>query len=288
MISVYLLDSPSTPSLLSDASKFASSHPHDHDYTSTTADFGLTRSILFHSRRPALLPYVDPVVSLTSRVVFVAWHLLFPETAQVCKMDVKLAEKVAFTRLGGVPKTAYVEVEAGQTIQIYEASLTLTAQLSGLRYLMTHYRLPTYIIFTVFFWAFEVLFMGGAFILFAGSSSPTTGERQKQLQDQRRRAIMDDQEAENASSDHPHTFPTYGKQPRLKHEPLVGVKREQDEEEEKERLMAELPVAGTEADDEDDYDDDDMDKRDSGIGTSYSEDQGGRNVRKRASRTLME
>lgn len=280
MISIYLLDSPSTPSLLSDASKFASSSPHEHDFSSTT-DFGLTRSILFHSRRPALVPYVDPVISMASRVLFVFWHLIFPERTQVCELTVKLAEMVAFPKLGAVPRSAYVEVEAGQTIQIYDASLTLTAQLSGLRYLMTHYRLPTYLVFTFFFWVFEVLFMTGAFVLFSSSSTPTN-PCLKQQELQGRRAITEDQAD---TSDHPHNFPTYGKQPRLKHEPQGGIKHEYDEDEEKERLMADLPIAGTEADDEDDYEEDE--KRDSGIGTSYSE-EGSHSVRKRTSRTLME
>ena len=287
MITLYLLDNEISPDLVVDASKFAFSSESAAERSWDATNF--LRMVLFHARRPALIPYVDPVISLASRVLFVFWHMLWPEKAQTCTLTVPLAERVGaeFTK---APRAAYVEVEGGQTIQIYVLSLTLTAQLSGLRYVMFHYRLLTYSVFTFLFWVSEVFFMGGAYFVFS-SSSTTSSHHQKQIDSDRRRAITEgekDQKPENVSSDHPHTFPTYGKQPPLKHEPQGAVKSERDEEEEKERLMAELPAAGAEADDEDDYyEEEDPENRDSGIGTSYSEDQGpDQSVRRRTSRTM--
>ncbi|KAH8176856.1 adipose-regulatory protein [Sarocladium implicatum] len=287
MITLYLLDTEISPQLVVDASKFAlsSESAAERDWDATN----FLRMVLFHARRPALIPFVDPVVAMAKRVLFVGWYILWPENAQTCTLTVPLAERVggAFAK---APRAAYIEVEGGQTIQIYDLFLTMTAQLSGLRYVMFHYRLLTYSIFTFLFWVSEVFFMGGAYLVFSSTSS-SSAHRQKQIDAQRRGEITYEgqrQQSGNVSSDHPHTFPTYGKQPRLKHEPQDTVKTERDEEEEKERLMAELPVAGAEADDEDDDDyDEDMDKRDSGIGTSYSEDQGrGQSIRKRTSRNL--
>jgi hypothetical protein len=96
--------------------------------------------------------------------------------------------------------------------------------------------------------------------------------------------VTDDDEDEEQldSSDRPHTFPSYGRHPPLKHEPQV--KREMEPG----RAMADIPVAGAEADDEDEEaSEDEQRRRDSGLGTSYSEEGSG-SVRRRTSRSRAE
>jgi seipin len=117
MVSLYLLGSENGYALAEDARKFANREP------SFKQD-----DVLFHSRRPALLPYIDPVVSLASRILFLLYHLIFP-TTQTCVMKIPVAERVVFPTDSSIPLSAYVEIEAGQGIQIYSASLTMTAQL---------------------------------------------------------------------------------------------------------------------------------------------------------------
>ncbi|KAH7319730.1 putative adipose-regulatory protein-domain-containing protein [Stachybotrys elegans] len=247
-------------------------------------------SVLFNSRRPALVPYEDPIVSIGSRVLFMLYHILFPST-QACQMTIPLAERVRFPQGSQVPSTAYLEIEGGQAIQTYHAILTLTAQLSGLRYYMVHYRLIMYMAFTVGFWICEVVFMGIAWGVWASMAGPRPEVTRRKELGARAETLNgeydeEDEEGEGEgleSSDIPHTFPTYGKQPALKHEPRVKAELEM------ERPLSEYPVGGAEADDEEDEDELDEDaaveslKRDSGIGTSYSE-EGGSSIRRRSSR----
>lgn len=269
MVTIHLLDRDVSPTLHDAARAFADQHDQFDGH-----------KILLSSRRPALVPYMDPIASLASRVLFVAWNMLFPN-ARSCDMTLPLAERVAFSKGSTLPASAYLEIEAGQTLQTYGVTLTLTAQLSGLRYLMHHYRLPMYIIFTFGFWIAEIIFMGVAWSFLLPVIKPSTrnqdydpigqGERTKLL-------AGEDGDEGSDLSDHPHNFPTYGRQPPLKHEPEI-----KEEEPGYHRPLSELPVGGAEADDEDDEDDAERPQRDSGIGTSYSE-EGASSVRRRGSR----
>ncbi|KAJ4152707.1 hypothetical protein NW754_004505 [Fusarium falciforme] len=225
MISLHMLDSKADFELQAKAGQHAAEH----------GGFGTT-NVLFSSRRPALFPYVDPFVSLASRVLFLAYHLFAPGSSSSTMM-IPLAERVWFSKGSMIPKSAYIEVEAGQTIQIYHAALQLTAQLRGLRWLMA--------------WP---------------------------------QGVEEDEE----ETDHPETFPTYGKQRPLKYEP--DVKHELDPE----QPLSEIPRAGADADDEDEgsfeeeeEEEEDVQHKDSGIGTSYSE-EGSSSIRRRASRSRME
>ena len=276
MVSLYLLDAKDRAALAVDAQKFANDHA------------GFEQSnVLFSSRRPALLPYIDPVVSLASRILFLLYHLIVP-AAQTCVLKVPVAERVAFPD-SAVPSWAYVEVEAGQGIQIYSASLTMTAQLSGLRWLMFHYRLLTFITFTMLFWVCEVAFMSVAWAVISSLLGASSGNMDLKGQKGQRRSTTEgfsdsedygeDFEGDDGS-DYPQQFPTYGSQPALKHEPDVKP------EEEHKQPLHEIPVAGEEADDEDD-DGGEKSALDSGIGTSFSGETSG-SVRKRSSRSRLE
>ncbi|RSL94401.1 hypothetical protein CEP52_012680 [Fusarium oligoseptatum] len=249
MISLHMLDSKADFELQAKAGQHAAEH----------GGFGTT-NVLFSSRRPALFPFVDPFVSLASRVLFLAYHLFAPGSSSSTMM-IPLAERVWFSKGSMIPKSAYIEVEAGQTIQIYHAALQLTAQLRGLRWLMVHYRISTFVAFTFLFLDLRDYVYGRGL-----------------------GRVEEDEE----ETDHPETFPTYGKQRPLKYEP--DVKHELDPE----QPLSEIPRAGADADDEDEgsfeeeeEEEEDVQHKDSGIGTSYSE-EGSASIRRRASRSRME
>ncbi|KYK55153.1 tubulin-tyrosine ligase [Drechmeria coniospora] len=265
MVSLYLLGTEANQKLEEDARVFANSR---EKLTS--------HNVMLTSRRLALLPYVDPFISTARKLLFLLYHLFFP-SSQSCKMTVALAERVTFPASSTLPLSAYVEVEAGQDIQIYSASLTMAARLRGLRWLMFHYRLPVYMAFTLLFWVCEVLFMTFAWAAWGG----LTGSIETGKQRLYREEGDEDGSGAGESSDRPYTFPTYGKQPPLKHEPKV--KGEGDDG--LERRLSDIPLAGAEADDEEELDEkDDVGERrayDSGLGTSYSEGGSG-SVRRRS------
>lgn len=270
MISLHLLESKVDMGLESSARQYASHHE----------DFG-NHKVLFSSRRPVLLQYVDPMVSYVSRILFLFYHMLFPGSSTVT-VRIPLAERVLFSKGSVVPNSAYIEVEAGQTVQTYHATLSLTAQLRGLRWLMFYYRLPTFLAFTFFFWVSEVVSMAVAWIVWSAvfGSSDTAGKG-KYLEGSGRHGLGDESEEKEEDSDRPTTFPTYGRQPPLKYEPELKYEGEE------ERPLSEVPIAGAEADDEEDEDEYDRQYRDSGIGTSYSE-EGKSSIRKRSSRNTMD
>lgn len=233
------------------------------------------QKVLFKSRRPALLPYEDRVVSVARRVFFLGFHILFPYR-QGHTMTIQLAERVKFDKGSVQPTAAFVEIEAGPAIQIYQTSLTLTAQLQGLRWLMFHYRIVTYIAFTLLFWVCEVVFMCLAWALWSSFSAPD----KKVLKGADFDDDYDDDDFEGQS--------VRTRQASVKSEASVKL----EEEDEQERTASEIPVGGTEADDEYEYDDEDNEsssmRRDAGAGTSYRGEGSERVRRRRHSRFAAE
>ncbi len=233
--------------------------------------------VLFTSSRPALIPYTDPLVSLASRVLFLAYHVLFPHSEKT-QLAVPLAEKVSFKRGGPLPDRLFLELQAGQDLQVYGAAVALTAQLTGLRYIMYHYWLVSFVVFSTAFWLCEIFFMGLAWITlsltFGAAPVVRTGGMEPETKG-RQAASRIKPEGEEMS-DTERTFPSTSRQMPLKFEGRIKT-------EESERLSFEEVTPqtgqGAEADDEDD---EDGGFRDSGIGTSYS-DGNREGVRRRTS-----
>ncbi|KAK1974318.1 putative adipose-regulatory protein-domain-containing protein [Colletotrichum cereale] len=240
------------------------------------------KAVLFSSRRPALVPYQDPLVSLASRIFFLAYHILFVGS-QTCVLTVPMAERVELGRGSSLPSSAYLEIQGGQNIETYYASVTLTAQLRGLRWLMYHYRFATLTSAVLLFWASEVLFMAAAWLVWSGLSGSGSGSRTsagKALEGisskTAGRVKREDGSGVDELSDAPRTFPTYGNQAPLRYEPEIK------EEAQAGPRMEDLVPLGGEADDEEEDDGRGSYKGDSGIGTSYSEG-GSSSVRRRSS-----
>ena len=129
-------------------------------------------SVIFTSRRPALVPHVDPAVNLVKRLILLPYHILVP-SSQYYALTVKLAEGVTFPREARIPKSIYVEVQAGQQIHTYAASVTLTAKLRGLRWILHNYRLPAFITLTLGFWSVEMLFAALALFFIGMAMRPS-------------------------------------------------------------------------------------------------------------------
>ena len=228
------------------------------------------KTVLFSSRRPALVPYQDPFVSSASKLLFLFYHMLFPST-QTCTLTIPMAEAVQFRRASLLPASLYIEVQAGQTIEVSRAEVTLTARLRGLRWLMYNYRLFTFAALCTLFWTCEFAFLCLAWLVWSGGSGAAAESRAKSEPPAGSRTREE-------LPDVPATFPTYGRQPPLKYEPRV-------KDEQKERLLEDVPPPGAEADDEDDdgHESRSSWKGDSGIGTSYSEGGGTTQLRRRTS-----
>ncbi|RYP10178.1 hypothetical protein DL764_000799 [Monosporascus ibericus] len=137
-------------------------------------------NVVFSSRRPAILPYRDPVVARTSRLLFLPYHIVSP-AAETSKLVVPMGELVEFKQ--ALPLSILLDVQAGQTLQVYSASITLVARLSGLRWAMYNHRALSFVICTTAFWLAEMLSMGAAWLLVAycvsGRQNGSTANKQK-------------------------------------------------------------------------------------------------------------
>lgn len=177
-------------------------------------------SVMFTSRRPAIIPHEDPVVGLASRLIFLPYHL-FVTDSQVVRLDVSMAENTMLaSHPANLPRWAFVELKAGQGLETYGASLVLTAQLRGLRWLMHHYRLASFILAILVFWTAELLFMAVAWLFWSFASHG--------LGDQTAMAphmtgidgmAMKREDDDDGLSDVPRSFPVYGAQMPLVYDP---------------------------------------------------------------------
>jgi hypothetical protein len=256
-----------------------------------------SRAVLHAASRPALAPYTDPLVSLANRLLFLPGSVIFPRPSTV-SLTIPLIERLSFPntrpisipghemppRSGPkpVPSSLFLEIQAGQSLRVSSAQVTITAQLSGIRWLMYHHRLASFFLGSSAFWGCEVVFMTVAYTLlsvfvFSGPSSPTSTQDKLSWSEQKR------VKQEEEMSDTERTFPTTRNQPPLKYESSSGVGVKSERRNGEGVALSELPLApGMVADDEDEDDEETAGWRDSGIGTSYSDaGTAGSGVRKR-------
>lgn len=245
------------------------------------------RNILHTSTRPAIVPYTDPLVSLASRLLFLAYHIFVPASETVT-LTVPLAEKLEFCPVDMHPTSLVVDVQAGQTLQVYRATVTITAQLSGLRWFMHTWWMTSFLLFTVSFYLCEVFFFAVSFLVLrflvfggSGGSSTTSTNGLKQIKDEQH-ASQQQRIKKEVDEDVPMTFPTSSGQPPLRYEPPAPAAATNAGD-----TLPPSEMRGVEADDE--YEDAGQDyeaeerARDSGIGTSFSERDSGA-LRRRTSR----
>lgn len=256
------------------------------------------RNILHVSTRPAIVPYTDPLVSLASRLLFLAYHVFVP-ASETTKLVVPMVERLEFQPGRMNPTQLVLDVQAGQTLQVYSVAITITAQLRGLRWFMHTWWMTSFVVFTVLFWLCEIFFLGVGYlsvkVLFGGSgpSNKESEVKREGSQQQQHPAIKQEGEDRGKNlEDVPMTFPTSSGQLPLRYDPPDPAHTNGLEGDEP---QADLPPApGGEADDE--YEDagaqeyealGELDEaRDSGLGTSFSE-RDTVSLRRRTSRGRM-
>lgn len=251
------------------------------------------RNILYTSTRPAIVPYTDPLVSLASRLLFLAYHVFAP-ASETTTLVVPMVERLEFRPGSMSPTQLVLDVQAGQTLQVYSVFVTITAQLGGLRWYMHKWWMTSFMVFTAAFWCCEVLSCGLGFLVLkfwlGGSRAAKKSTEMKTEGNPQHPAIKQEGGGDGKHlEDVPMTFPTSSGQPPLRYDPpevghTNGVERDTPQ--------ADMPPApGGEADDE--YEDagaqeyeglgEGDEARDSGIGTSFSE-MDTVNLRRRTSR----
>jgi seipin len=90
-------------------------------------------------------------------VLFLLWHMFMPMSERV-ELQISMGELVEFREQ--LPLSLLLDVQAGQTFQVYAAQIELIARLSGVRWLMYNHRIISFIIGTTLFWIAEMVWMG--------------------------------------------------------------------------------------------------------------------------------
>lgn len=227
-------------------------------------------SVVFMSRRPTLIPYEDPLVSTTSRILFMFYHIFHPGASEKTTLTIPMGELVEFKDV--LPLSILVDVEAGQTLQVYSATVTLVARLTGIRWAMYNHRIISFVVCTTAFWIAEVLSMGFAWLILgsvvSGRNPDDTGVTQWEDAD-------DDTRMGSEAPINPFTRGGAG-------EGGLGVKYEDDSDEDtkvKDESSERETLADLPADDEEDGEDV---WKETGAGTSFSRGKEG-SLRRRSS-----
>lgn len=99
----------------------------------------LNLNVLAHSRRPAILTYVSPIINTASTISALPWYILGWKSEKDV-LEVSMFEGVVFGRgWRNLPQSVKVVIEADEKMQFYETSIKIVAKFSGLRYLPIFY-----------------------------------------------------------------------------------------------------------------------------------------------------
>lgn len=290
MLALYLLDDAGVPpdKPHKSCAAMAGSHPPPTAVLSPNSVLA-DKNILFMSTRPAIIPYTDPLVSLAKRVLLLAYHVFVP-ASETTRLVVPMFERLEFRADKMMPTALVLDIQAGQSLQVYDVLVTFTAQLGGLRWFMHTWWITSFVLFTTLFWLSEVFFLALTAVatkvlwsaVFGGGSRGGAPTGMIKEEEGRNPRIKQEGHGQGKTLDDvPMTFPTSSQQPPLRYEPEPGHASAVS--------VPQQPQAdvGGEADVEDEevgeeYREEDL-GRDSGIGTSFSERDGGGSVRRRTS-----
>ncbi|KAI2628154.1 hypothetical protein GGS21DRAFT_527997, partial [Xylaria nigripes] len=229
-------------------------NPHEH----VTSD-----NLVFSSRRLALIPYQDPLVSTASRILFLLYHVVFSRTAETVTLTIPMGELVEFRE--GPPLSFLVDVEAGQALQVYSSTMTFVARLSGVRWLMYNHRILSFFVCTTTFWLAEITSMGLAWLMLGWLSSNQQGDKGTKTEGVREPSTPVEETTEYEASS--------------------AVKEEKNVKLEDEDMALRYGTSGEaihQAGDADDEGDSESGWKDSGPSTSFHSGKGGR-LRRRLS-----
>lgn len=245
-------------------------------------------TILAHSRRPAILTYVSPLVDTASTLSGIPFYVLgWKKESEV--LEVPIFESVEFAKgWTNVPRAVKVVVEADEKMQFYEVGVKIVARFGGLRWMIYNHRLLSYMFFTSTFWTCSMLSCLIAWFVLSHffEKDKEAGTKTEGVEDQSEAIKSEDEEdgqfdpfSTEDLSDTSRSFPTLGRQMPLHFSSRRDGRKEEGEADEKVKKEHDSVVAstsiqplGAEADDEEDEDEHGVRSwRDSGIGTSLEE-----------------
>lgn len=224
-----------------------------------------TPTVLARSRRPVLLTYRSRILEMIYRLTrlplyLVGWHT---ESEHI---EIRMMEGVMFEPgYRNIPSSLRLELRSRLPIEVYRASVHISARLEGIRWLMYRYWITSAAIGISAFWGMEMcvlLFTWGVFTLLFNNASSFRYEDDDHRQkikiegddDTKIKLENGETDAETAYSDTSRTFPTLPSQQPLSYSSPASPKQE-DEEGRSTTALHDIPMREeAEADDEEDDD----------------------------------
>ena len=275
-----------------DVALFASQKPSSSLTIPATSIGAPNATLIAHSRRPAILTYVSPLVDTASTLSGIPFYVLgWKHESEV--LHISVFEGVEFAKgWTNIPRYVRVKIEADEKMQFYEVGVKIVARFGGLRWLVYHHRILSYLFFTTTFWMGSMVNCVVAWLVIstflAGNKADEKDDQEgKEIKEESREEEEFDPNSMEDLSDTSRNFPTLGRQLPLHFSGRKdGIKLEQEiaetikQEEDGVLGSTFIQPLGTEADDEDD-DEAIISWRDSGIGTSLEDTDRRRSVQKR-------
>ncbi|KAL8914935.1 MAG: hypothetical protein Q9171_000562 [Xanthocarpia ochracea] len=246
---------------------------------------------LAHSRRQAILTYASPIIDTASTLTGLPWYVLGWKTESEV-VQVSMFDGVEFPKgWANVPQEVKLVVEADEKMQFYEVGVRIFAKFGGLRWIMYHHRILSYVIFTSMFWSSSMVSALVAWLVLSSYLVPNSTalkERQPaspQIKTEPSESEKYDPSMTEGLSDTSRTFPMFGR-----HLPLHFTGREETARRESDKRVKQedevIQSAGiqpltAEADEYEGIETSGF--RDSGIGTSLDEGQRARVQRRKKS-----
>ena len=242
-----------------------------------------------HARRPAILTYTSSLTDTASTLASLPLYVL-RLTKESESLAVSLFEGVEFAKgAANVPSAAELLVEADEKMQFYDVGIRIIAKLSGLRWVLYHHRILSFLVFTTTFWLSSVVTMGLVWLALSlyMNANRAGGVMKKEEESEGSDGIVKAEPTPESEtfdrgllddlSETSRTFPTIGRQRPLRYPPSressETVKREGDDIF-PDTMIQPLQTTAAEADDEDEFEDEEAlgsGWRDSGIGTGVEE-----------------
>jgi hypothetical protein len=172
--------------------------------------------VLARSRRPAILTYRSWVTEHAYRALRLPLYVVGWGHEEE-KVSVSVMENVEFEKgWRSIPSSVRLEVRSRTPLDIYKATVRFVAKLEGLRWIMFHYKLTSFVVFTGLFWGVEmtlVLATWGIFTLLFGGAPPVDEEQEKRKLKHESRPVTPKTEPVSSEpgtplSDTSRTFPT--------------------------------------------------------------------------------
>ena len=116
-------------------------------------------AVLYHARRPAIMPYATMITDLVSKFIHMPLQVLSFHDSDSITLTIPMFEEIQFARgRDNIPAVAEIEIQSQlpPNPAIYSATLIFKVRFHGLRYLIYNHRMLAFAAFTTLFYSVSI------------------------------------------------------------------------------------------------------------------------------------